>query len=219
MDATVKLSDFIVATDPDTDSTNKTVSDYYIGLLDSNTGNTSGKITYKKDGSGSSQTITPKTSKDADGFLQKITAAEFASANYVGASSTETDEQAIYTFVVDNSGSTVPNPIKTSGIVFQKINTKNIKVEVTSSHGGATPNKALKEGQKDSGTNDGTDKQTLTFKLTGGKDGVAVSVVVNPVDAELVLDSSTGKAPNNTVVLTPSGGTTATKTVDVWAKE
>ena len=38
------------------------------------------------------------------------------------------------------------------------------------------------------------------------------------MDAELVLDSSTGKAPNNTVVLTPSGGTTATKTVDVWAK-
>ena len=130
VDATVKLSDFIVATDPDTDSTNKTVSDYYIGLLDSNTGNTSGKITYKKDGSGSSQTITPKTSKDADGFLQKITAAEFASANYVGASSTETDEQAIYTFVVDNSGSTVPNPIKTSGIVFKKSIRKILKLKL-----------------------------------------------------------------------------------------
>ena len=49
------------------------------------------------------------------------------------------------------------------------------------------------------------------------KDGVAVSVVVNPVDAELELNSST-QAPNNTVVLTPSGGTTATKTVEVWAK-
>ena len=50
---------------------------------------------------------------------------------------------------MDNSGgATVPNPIKTSGIVFQKINTKNIKVEVTSSNGGANPNVALKREQK-----------------------------------------------------------------------
>ena len=48
VDATVKLSDFIVATDPDTDSANKTVSDYYIGLLDLNTGNSSGKINLQK---------------------------------------------------------------------------------------------------------------------------------------------------------------------------
>ena len=119
---------------------------------------------------------------------------------------------------MDNSGgATVPNPIKTSGIVFQKINTKNIKVEVSSSNGGATPNVALKEGTKDSGKTDGTAKQTLTFSLTGGEAGVAVSVVVNPVDGELELNST--QAPNNTVVLTPaSGQTTASKTVEVWAK-
>ena len=96
----VKLSDFIVATDPDTDTTNKTIAEYYLGLLDTNTGNTSGSITYKKDGTGSSQTITVKSSKDATGFLQKITAAEFATAEYNAPNATESD-QSIYTFVVD----------------------------------------------------------------------------------------------------------------------
>ena len=117
---------------------------------------------------------------------------------------------------MDNSGgATVPNPIKTSGIVFQKINTKNIKVEVSSSNGGANPNVALKEGTKD------PEKQmellnNANFFLTGGEAGVAVSVV-NPVDGELELNST--QAPNNTVVLTPaSGQTTASKTVEVWAK-
>ena len=216
-DKKVKLSDFIVATDPDTDTANKTIKEYYIGHIDTTAAGSGkdGKITYTADDT-SSKTITTKTSTSATGFLQKLTATEFATAEYVGANADEVGQQSIYALVVDSSGTNVPDAIQRSGMVFQKIDTRDISVTVESNKGGATPNVALKEGQKDSGAGDGSDFQTLTFTLKGGTKDVNVSIVVNPGD-DLELDSTT--APNNTVILSNvTGNSAATKDVKVWAK-
>ena len=188
-----KLSDFIVASDPDTDTANKTIKEYWIGLVDTKVTTKDGKVTYTADSDSSTKTLNSVVDTTKPNFLQKLTATEFATAVYVPSTELlgEVGEQSIYAFVIDDSGTGVPDAIQRSGLVFQKIDTRDISVTVATDNAG----KILKEGQKDSKAGDGTDFQTLTFTLKGGEVGQDVSIVIDP-GADLDTD-----APANIIKL------------------
>ncbi len=197
----VSLSDIVSVTDADGSSTtNGTISTYVVGLYDTST-----PVTY----SGSETTYdgyisygdTPDYAvgyaTQGAGFLNALTAAEFASAKYYAGTSTNT--QKLYVYAIDSSGSsslsgtTMAVPLDTSGIVTMDIATTDASVSVASA--GVTD---LKEGNT---SNTYTD--TLTISVAGATQpdsgSGSVVVVLDPGD-DLSLDGE-GLSANNAVTL------------------
>lgn len=207
----VSLSDIVSVTDADGSSTtNGTISTYVVGLYDTST-----PATY----SGSESTYdgyisygdTPKYAvgyaTQGAGFLNALTAAEFASAKYYAGTSTNT--QKLYVYAIDSSGSsslsgtTMAVPLDTSGIVTMDIATTDASVSVASA--GVTD---LKEGNT---SNTYTD--TLTISVAGATQpdsgSGSVVVVLDPGD-DLSLS---GVTASNAVTLNTANSYTAQVTV------
>ena len=125
--STTALSNIISVSDADTDSINASIGTYYIGLEDTTTSSvtTSGTITYVDDDTSATTTVSAQASNTGSSFFNALSASEFASANYVAGSSSGGDNQKIYAFAVDTSGSSASSlgltyPFDTSGIVVYR---------------------------------------------------------------------------------------------------
>ena len=109
----------------------------YIGLQDTTSGSvtTSGTITYTDDDTSATTTITSQASSTGSGFFKSLSAAEFATASYVAGSSGN-DDQKIYAFSVDTSGSSgsalnLTYPFDTSGLVKYRYITSDAAVTIS----------------------------------------------------------------------------------------
>ena len=204
--STTALSDIISVSDADTDSINSTIGSYVIGLLDSTSSSvtTAGTITYTDDDTSSTTTITAKTSDSGSGFFNSLSAAEFATANYVAGSSAD-DNQKIYAWVVDTSGSSasslgITNPVDTSGLIKYRYITSDAGVSISGSD-----STVLYEGNSST-------TQTLTATLVGTPSGSNdVKVVIDAPD-DLTLSGSAVtqvSATDNTYRLTLDASTTS----------
>ena len=168
-----------------------------------------GTITYTDDTSGAT-TITAKTSSSGAGFLNVLSAAEFATANYVSATGND-DNQKIYGYAIDNSGvssvdtnastsgtQTLTSPNDTSGIVKYRFITSDSGVTIS----GSTSD-TIVEGT--SSTN-----QTLTAALIGTPSANVNIIIDAPSDLSISgTNVSVVDASANTHVLTLNSSTTS----------
>ncbi|MDA9229250.1 hypothetical protein N9P10_04115 [Rhodobacteraceae bacterium] len=197
--STTALSSIVSVSDADTDTINSTIGTYYIGLQDTTSASitTSGTITYTDDDTSATTIITSQASSSGGGFFNALSAAEFVTASYVAGSS-GADDQKIYAFAVDTSGSSgsalnLTYPFDTSGIVKYRYITSD--AEVTISSPSLDP---LYEGVSS------TD-QVLTATLVGMPSGTNdVTLVIDaPVDLNLSGSAVTQvSAEDNTYRLT-----------------
>lgn len=174
LNSSTNLSDFIVASDPDTDATNATIETYVVGLYDTDL-SVAGSISYTKDSDQTTGTITAKSTTGA-GFFTELSATEFASATYEAAGSA--DEQQFWVFVVDSSGSSaasigLTSPIDTSGIVKYTYVTADAGVTIA---GDSTD--PITEGQADTA-------QTLTATISGTPSETVTLVITVPEDLSI----------------------------------
>jgi hypothetical protein len=168
-----------------------------------------GTITYTDDTSGAT-TITAKTSSSGAGFLNALSAAEFATANYVSATGND-DNQKIYGYAIDNSGvsnvdtnastsgtQTLTSPNDTSGIVKYRFITSDSGVTIS----GSTSD-TIVEGT--SSTN-----QTLTAALIGTP-SANVNMIIDAPDDLAISGSniSVVDASANTYLMTLNSTTTS----------
>jgi len=168
-----------------------------------------GTITYTDDTSGAT-TIIAKTSSSGSGFLNALSAAEFATANYVSATGND-DNQKIYAYAADNSGvSSVDTNASTSGT--QGLNSPNdtsgiVKYRFITSDSGVTisgsSSDTIVEGT--SSTN-----QTLTAALIGTPSANVNIIIDAPSDLSISgTNVSVVDASANTHVLTLNSSTTS----------
>jgi hypothetical protein len=204
--STTALSNIISVTDGDTDSINSTTGTYVVGLQDT-TGSsvtTAGTITYTNDDTSATTTITASTSTSGSSFFNELSAAEFATANYIAGSSSD-DNQKIYAFVIDTSGSSASSlgltyPSDTSGIVKYRYITSDAGVTISGSD-----STVLYEGNSST-------TQTLTATLAGTPSGSndVIVIIDAPVDLSLSGSAVTQvSATDNTYRLTLDSSTTS----------
>jgi hypothetical protein len=117
--------------------------------------NTSGRIVYDSSGNGTIDTAISGQTSTGAGFFKSLTATQFATAKYVGATAAEAGQQKMYVAVRDNSGAGM-DALKTSGISIQAFDSKDVNVTVTDAQSGT----ALKEG-------DATTNHSVTISLPG----------------------------------------------------
>ena len=168
-----------------------------------------GTITYTDDTSGAT-TITAKTSSSGSGFLNALSAAEFATANYVSATGND-DNQKFFTYAIDNSGvSGVDTNASTSGV--QKLSSPNdtsgtINYRFITSESGVTISGASSDTivEGTSSTN-----QTLTAALVGTPSANVNIIIDAPSDLSISgTNVSVVDASANTHVLTLNSSTTS----------
>ena len=203
--STTALSSIVSVSDADTDSLNSTIGTYVVGLQDTTTSSvtTAGKITYTDDDTSATTTISAQTSTGS-GFFNALSAAEFASANYV-AGGTADDNQKIYAYVVDTSGSSASSlgltyPFDTSGIVKYRYITSDAGVTIS-----GADSTVLYEGNSST-------TQTLTATLAGTPSGSNnVRLIIDaPEDLSLSGSAVTQvSATDNTYRLTLDASTTS----------
>ena len=151
----------------------------------------SGRIIYDSDAGGTADaTISGKTSTGA-GFLQELTAAQFATAKYVGSAQAETGQQTIFATVIDNSGSTVTD-ISTSGMVTQQFNTQSVSLTAVDGNAGTALKEGTAPGSPSFGGGDGTGYHTLTFTLDS-----AYSDSTNNVRVKITAKNADGSTSND----------------------
>jgi plastocyanin len=147
-----------------------------------------GTITYTDDDTSAATTITAKASSSGSGFLNSLSAAEFASANYVSAPGND-DNQKIYAVARDSSGvSSVDTnaltagvqgltvPVDTSGIIKYRFITADSGVTISETDG-----TVLIEGNSST-------TQTLTAALVGTPTA-DVNIIIDAPD-DLTLTGS-----------------------------
>jgi hypothetical protein len=207
----VSLSDVVSVSDADGSSTtNGTMSSYVVGLYDTSTPVTYSGTESTYDGYisyGDTPSYVVGYATQGAGFLNALTAAEFATAKYYAGTSANT--QKLYVYAIDSSGSSslsgtsMAAPLDTSGIVTVDVATTDASVSVVSA--GVTD---LKEGNTSS-----TYTDTLTISVDGdtqpGSGTGSVVVVLDPGDD---LDLS-GVTASNAVTLNADNSYTAQVTV------
>lgn len=182
--SSTSLSNIISVSDADTDSINSTIGSYVIGLLDSTSASvtTAGTITYTDDDTSATATITAKSSDSGSGFFNSLSAAEFATASYVAGSSAD-DNQKIYAWAVDTSGSSasslgITNPADTSGLIKYRYITSDAGVTISGSN-----STVLYEGNSST-------TQTLTATLVGTPSGTNNVTLIIDAPVDLTLSGS-----------------------------
>ena len=123
-----QLSDVVSVSDKNDDAANGAILVYAVGLLnEADFASATGTISYTDDDTGEAATISAQSSIAADGFFVFLSAAEFATARYQSANTTQ--EQRIYIYAKDGSGvstdvSTLNNPNDLSGILSFTVSTQ-----------------------------------------------------------------------------------------------
>ena len=123
-----QLSDVVSVSDKNDDAANGAILAYAVGLLnEADFASATGTISYTDDVTGEAATISAQSSIAADGFFVSLSAAEFATARYQSANTTQ--EQRIYIYAKDGSGvstdvSTLNNPNDLSGILSFTVSTQ-----------------------------------------------------------------------------------------------
>ncbi|MGB0342729.1 MAG: dockerin type I domain-containing protein [Parvibaculales bacterium] len=123
-----QLSDVVSVSDKNDDAANGAILAYAVGLLnEADFASATGTISYTDDDTNETATISAQSSIAADGFFVSLSAAEFATARYQSANTTQ--EQRIYIYAKDGSGvstdvSTLNNPNDLSGILSFTVSTQ-----------------------------------------------------------------------------------------------
>lgn len=123
-----QLSDMVSVSDKNDDAANGTILAYAVGLLnEADFASASGTISYTDDDTNETATISAQSSIAADGFFVSLSAAEFDTARYQSANTTQ--EQRIHIYAKDGSGvstdvSTLNNPNDLSGILSFIVSTQ-----------------------------------------------------------------------------------------------
>ena len=123
-----QLSELVSVSDKNDDAANGAILAYAVGLLnEADFASATGTISYTDDDTGEAATISAQSSIAADGFFVTLSAAEFATARYESANTTQ--EQRIYIYAKDGSGvstdvSTLNNPNDLSGILSFTVSTQ-----------------------------------------------------------------------------------------------
>jgi hypothetical protein len=203
--STTALSSIVSVSDADTDTINSTIGSYIIGLQDTTSSSvtTAGTITYTDDETSATTTINAQASTGA-GFFNALSAAEFATANYIAGSSSD-DNQKIYAYVIDTSGSSatalgLTYPFDTSGIIKYRYITSDAGVTISGSD-----STVLYEGNSST-------SQTLTATLVGTPSGSNDVKLVLDAPEDLTLSGSSVtqvSATDNTYRLTLDASTTS----------
>jgi hypothetical protein len=123
-----QLSELVSVSDKNDDAANGAILAYAVGLLnEADFASATGTISYTDDDTGEAATISAQSSIAADGFFVNLSAAEFATARYQSANTTQ--EQRIYVYAKDGSGvstdvATLNNPNDLSGILSFTVSTQ-----------------------------------------------------------------------------------------------
>ena len=210
--STTALSSIVSVSDADSSTVNNplnsTIGSYIIGLQDTTSSSvtTAGTITYTDDNTSATATINAQTSTGS-GFFNELSAAEFATANYIAGSSSD-DNQKIYAYAIDTSGSSadalgLTYPFDTSGIIAYRYITSDAGVTISGSN-----STVLYEGNSST-------SQTLTATLVGTPSGSNNVKLVFDAPEDLTLFTGSGSsvtqvsATDNTYRLTLDASTTS----------
>jgi hypothetical protein len=151
--------------------------------------NNSGRVVYDANGNGTIDTaIGGKTATSGSGVVHDLTAAQFATAKYIGAPTTEVGQQQLWVAVQDNNTNPAMIGISTSGFVVQNLDSKDVSVTVVDDK-----TSALKEGV--ASTN-----HTVTVSLPGTNNDGSITSDVRIVLAELADISYGGSDVSNRVI-------------------
>jgi len=184
--STTALSEFISASDGEGE-----ISAYLIRLeVSGDAASTPAKIIYDDEGTGDGS-IVAKTSDDT-GFVS-LSAAQFASAKYVAADGSETqnllilvrDGSGVSSVDVDSSSSELKKLSDTSGVVQATLKTANAKIAITADSGNP---EFLTEGS--------TDEMVYNVVLEGDLSEQSVTLVISATEDLIIKNASEHGTPH-----------------------